>query len=140
VLPANQKPPDPPLKPTSGEQCTTRKKRCPKQHKCNEKQGQGVKKPSQSMVKRQVKHNLTKMAAAALSPALLLQIVAAKVPTFDFQSEITRMQSGCNCSNVLISISDICLDSQDMICLRAGNARSPTGFAWGKSRQYKLYC
>ncbi len=33
VLTTNQKPPDPPLKPTSGEQYATKKKRHPKQHK-----------------------------------------------------------------------------------------------------------
>jgi len=128
VLPTNREPPDPPLKPTSGER-REKKKRRPKQHKCAHKQGQGVKKPLKPVHgrKRKVKRNLTKMAAAVLSPALLFQIAAAKVPTFDFHSEITRMQSGCKGSHGLISINDICLDSQDMKRLKAVMEDIPQG-------------
>jgi len=68
--------------------------------------------------KQNFKYKPTKMAAAALFSALLIQIAAAKVSTFDFHSEITRMQSGCNNSHGLIFISDISLHSQDMICLK----------------------
>jgi len=114
VLPTSWKPSDPCVKPTSSKQCKT-KKRCPKTTQCLHKQETLLPLNGQ---KQNFKYKLTKMAAAALFSALLIQIAAAKVSTFDFHSEITRMQSGCNDSHGLIFISDISLHSQDMICLK----------------------
>ena len=125
VLPTNWKPPDPPLKPTSGARNETKEKRRPKPTRCAHKQGQGVKKPLKPVhgSKGRVKH----MVSAALSQALLLQVAAAKVPMFEFHSDLRRMEESCSGSHGLLSISDVCLDSQDMVQLKAVIQDIPQG-------------
>ena len=68
--------------------------------------------------KQKVKHNLCSFAmAAVLSPTFLFSMAVAQVPTFDFHSEITRMQDASSSAQGYLSIRDVSPNDQDMVRL-----------------------
>jgi len=137
VLPIKWKPPNPPLCPSSGMIHETKQKRQTKPVK--HKHGQGVKKPLKPVngQKRKVKCNLHSFAmAAVLSPTLLFNMAIAQVPTFDFHSEITRIQDASSVAQGYLSIRDISPNDQDMVRLKAVMKDIPQGLLGSEDNMY----
>ncbi len=136
-LPFKKEPLDSPLGPTTGIVCFKVKKYT-KPTKCAHKSGEGVKKPLKPVHghRQKDKCRLYSIAGAALSPLLLFNCAVAQVPTFEFHSEVDRIQTASDCYHGFLSIKDISSDNLDMIRLQAVMPELPQGLLGHESNMH----
>jgi len=137
-LPIKKEPLDPPLGPTTGIICF-KVKNYTKPIKCAHKSGEGVKKPLKLVDghRQKIKCKLIRVAGAAMVlPLLLFDHAVAQAPTFDFHSEVSRLQNASGCSHSLLSIKEVCSGDLDMIRLKAVMQDLPLGLLGQESNMY----